>query len=50
MNIDPSALLQSVTLGIAGWTLLRVIKYGEVLAAMNQKLKDLPCGDCKVKT
>lgn len=48
--MNPSDILQTITLGIAGWTLLEVISQGKAVAAMKQKLRDLPCGDCDFRT
>ena len=39
--------VQGVTLCVAGWTLLEVIKQGKQVAAMQQKVKDLPCYRCR---
>ena len=39
--------VQTVTLAVAGWTLLEVIKQGKIIAAMQQKVKDLPCYRCR---
>ena len=44
--ITPDAI-QTVTLAVAGWTLLEVIKQGKTIAAMQQKIKDLPCYRCR---
>jgi hypothetical protein len=46
--MDAGNILQVITLAVAGWTLQRVISQGEKIAAMDQKLSDLPCGDCKI--
>jgi len=44
--IDAPTILEAVTLAVAGWTLKKVIDQGEVLAALKQKLRDLPCQNC----
>jgi len=46
MNFDAANLLQVITLALSGWTLREVVQQGKVIAAMRQKLKDLPCGKC----
>lgn len=43
---DPASILQIITLGVSGWVLLEVVGIKERLAAMNQKMKDLPCDTC----
>jgi len=45
--MDASNILQTITLAVAGWTLAKVISQGETIAAIRQKLKDLPCDTCK---
>jgi hypothetical protein len=50
MSLNPQEILTAITLAVSGWTLLRVIKLSENFAAIKQKLSDLPCGDCEVKT
>jgi hypothetical protein len=49
MNFDASQILQVITLAISGWTLLEVIRLGRTIERHDQKLEDLPCGDCKPK-
>jgi len=49
MTFDPANVLQTITLAIVAWTLREVIHQGKVIAAMRQKMKDLPCGKCEVK-
>jgi hypothetical protein len=49
MQIDAANILQAITLAGVGWTLLEVIAHGKALAAMKQKLRDLPCGGCEKK-
>ena len=40
------AILQIITIGVAGWTLLEVIKQGKSIATFKQKVRDLPCEKC----
>ena len=47
MNIDAVNILQTVTLAVAGWTLLEVVKLGKKIERHDQKLKDLPCNECR---
>ena len=47
MNIDAATILQTVTLAVAGWTLLEVVSLGKKIERHDQKLKDLPCNNCK---
>ncbi len=42
-------VVQTGVLAIAGWTLLEVIAQGKTVAVLQQKLRDLPCGDCEIK-
>ena len=44
--ISAPEILQLIALGVSGWTLLEVIALKTNFAAMNQKVKDLPCKDC----
>jgi hypothetical protein len=44
---NPAEILTTITLAVSGWTLIKVIRQGEVLAALQQKLKDLPCNNCE---
>ncbi len=46
MTIDAPSILQVITLGVAGWVLLEVVGIKEKIAALSQKLKDLPCETC----
>jgi hypothetical protein len=46
MNIDPTAILQTITLAVSGWTLLEVIRMGRKIERHDQKLSDLPCNNC----
>lgn len=39
-------ILQTLSLAVAGWTLVKIIRQGEEIAAIKQKLKDLRCFDC----
>jgi hypothetical protein len=45
--MDAYNILQVITLAVVGWTLREVIHLGKTIAAMKQKLRDLPCGDCE---
>jgi hypothetical protein len=45
--MNPSDILQTITLAVAGWTLVKVISQGEAIAAIRQQLKDLPCDKCE---
>ena len=45
--MDAANILQLITLGVSGWVLLEVISLKTSFAAMKQKLRDLPCGDCE---
>lgn len=49
--IDATNILQTLTLGGVAWIFARLVKHGEKLARIEQKLKDLPCGEesCKSK-
>jgi len=49
--LDATNILQTLTLGGVAWILTRIVKHGEKLARIEQKLKDLPCGEvtCKSK-
>ena len=44
--MTPSEIIQTVTLAVAGWTLLEVIAQGKAVAVLKQKLRDLPCNKC----
>jgi hypothetical protein len=39
-------LLLTILLGLGGWMLASMIKFGNRMAAVEQLLKDLPCGAC----
>ena len=49
--IDAANILQVVTLGGVGWTLLEVISHGKALSAMRQRFDDLEqiCPYCNPK-
>ena len=39
-------LLLTILLGLGGWLLISVNKFGNRMAAMEQMLRDLPCSTC----
>lgn len=41
------SILLAILLGIGGWTLITVVKFGNRLATMEQFLRDLPCSNCR---
>jgi hypothetical protein len=41
MNVTETLL--AITIAIAGWNLLETIGNGKKIAAITQKIKDLPC-------
>ena len=47
--MNAADILQTVTLAIAGWTLVEVISLGKKIERHDQKLRDLPCGNCKAE-
>jgi hypothetical protein len=47
--MDAANVLQIITLGVSGWTLLEVIRIGRAVERHDQKLTDLPCDDCESK-
>ena len=47
--MDAANILQLITLAISGWTLKEVIRIGRAIERHDQKLSDLPCGDCEPK-
>jgi hypothetical protein len=46
MNLDAVNILQMISLAVTGWVLVAVIQLKTDVAAIRQKLKDLPCEDC----
>ena len=44
--MDSQNILQLVVIAISTWTLKEVVAQGKTIAALKQKLRDLPCGDC----
>ena len=51
--VNASDILQLITLGVTSWVLIEVINHGKTIAAIKQRLKDLPCPVCnppKTKT
>lgn len=47
--VNAAEVLTAITLAVSAWTLLRVIRLGEEMAAMKQKIRDFPCGSCDLK-
>ena len=44
---NAAEILQLITLGVVSWNLLEVIRLGRAIERHDQKLKDLPCGECE---
>jgi hypothetical protein len=44
--IDASSILQMITLAVVGWVLLELIDLKTKVAALSQKINDLPCDVC----
>lgn len=44
--MDANNILQVITLGVVGWTLKEVICLKVSVAALKQRVKDLPCSIC----
>ena len=47
--MNAADILQTITLAVAGWTLIEVISLGKKIERHDQKLKDLPCNSCSTK-
>jgi hypothetical protein len=41
--MNPQDILLTVVMAISGWNLLETIRLGKHIAAMQQRLADLPC-------
>lgn len=44
--MNPSEILQLITLSVAGWTLREVFRISNDLSGLKQQVKDLPCEAC----
>ena len=47
--MNPADILQTLILAVSGWTLHKIIRQGEEIASIKQKLKDLRCFNCEEK-
>ncbi|MDE2020073.1 MAG: hypothetical protein KGJ13_07045 [Patescibacteria group bacterium] len=48
-NSSAVLMLQTVAVALIGWNLLETNKLGKKVARHEQKLDDLPCGECQPK-
>lgn len=39
-------ILVTISLAVSGWTLLKVIRLGEMMAALSERTNHLPCVGC----
>ena len=49
VTMSTNELLNLIILGICGWTLTETVRHGRIIAAIKQRLSDLPCVECKTK-